>query len=42
MYRELSISVHVQNSRDDRDTPSNWKYTPPEGNGATLDKLLCR
>jgi hypothetical protein len=42
MYRELSISVRVQNSRSGQDTPSNWKYTAPEGNGANLNKLLCR
>lgn len=38
MQRELSISIQTRNSID---TPSGWKYTPPEGNGANLDKLLC-
>ena len=37
MYRELNISM-LSGSED---TPSIWKYTPPEGNGAILNKLLC-
>jgi hypothetical protein len=37
MYRELSISM--LSGREDR--PTNWQYTSPEGNGATLNKLLC-
>ena len=37
MYRELNISM-LSGSED---TPSIWKNTPPEGNGAILNKLLC-
>jgi hypothetical protein len=37
MYRQLSISMLSGGT----DAPSIWKYTPPEGNGANLNKLLC-
>ena len=37
MSRELSISM--LSGRED--TPTNWQYTPTEGNGANLNKLLC-
>jgi hypothetical protein len=37
MLRELSISM-LSGSED---RPSNWRYTPPEGNGANLNRLLC-
>ncbi len=37
MERELSMSF---GSRF-KDTPENWKYVPPEGNGARLLSLLC-
>lgn len=37
MVRELSISM-LSGSED---RPTNWSYTPPESNGANLNKLLC-
>jgi hypothetical protein len=37
MSRELSISM--LSGRED--TPTNWQYIPPEGNGANLNRLLC-
>ena len=37
MYRELSISM----LSGGKDTSSIWKYTPPEGIGANLNRLLC-
>jgi hypothetical protein len=41
MLRELSISFSVNGKRGSREKPSEWKYIPPEGNGATLFSLLC-
>jgi hypothetical protein len=41
MLRELSISIERNNKSGSRDKPTDWKYVPPEGNGATLLKLLC-
>jgi hypothetical protein len=38
MLRELSIQ-YVRGSSLDK--PSHWKYVPPEGNGASLLKILC-
>lgn len=37
MMRELSTAI----GSISRDTPLNWKYVPPEGNGANLIALLC-
>jgi hypothetical protein len=41
MLRELSVSVSVNGKFGSRQTPSEWKYIPPEGNGARLLSLLC-
>ena len=42
MYRELSVSFSVNGKHGSIDEPSAWKFVPPEGNGASLQKLLCR
>jgi hypothetical protein len=39
MLRELSISTR---SKGRADKPGDWKYIPPEGNAATLLKILWR
>jgi hypothetical protein len=42
MIRELSIHiVDANGKRGALDTASNWKYVAPEGNAASLLKLLC-
>jgi hypothetical protein len=41
MLRELSTNFQVNGKSGSRDKPSDWKYVPPEGNGARLLKLLC-
>jgi hypothetical protein len=38
MMRELSIDLGKRGSAN---KPSDWKYIPPEGNGAVLLKILC-
>jgi hypothetical protein len=43
MLRELSITVRTSGgATEGKHTPSNWRDVPPEGNAATLLKLLCR
>jgi hypothetical protein len=39
--RELSISFSVNGKYRSSDEPRPWKFIPPEGNGASLLKLLC-
>jgi hypothetical protein len=41
MLRELSIDVNINGRIGSKNTPSEWKYVAPEGNGAALLKLLC-
>jgi hypothetical protein len=41
MMRELSINLHVNGKRGSSDKPGDWKYVPPEGNGARLLSILC-
>jgi hypothetical protein len=42
MIRRLSTSMHVNGRSGFDSKPSDWEYVPPEGNAATLLKLLCR
>lgn len=41
MIRELDINLHINGQIGSSNKPSDWKYTPPEGNGAALLKMLC-
>jgi hypothetical protein len=41
MLRELSLSIEVNGQHGSRDTPSEWRFIPPEGNWASLLKILC-
>jgi hypothetical protein len=41
MLRELSIDLHINGQIGSSNKPSEWKYVPPEGNGAALLKILC-
>ena len=40
--RELSISIHQDGKLGSKHEPSQWKYVPPETNGARLLALVCR
>lgn len=42
MVRSLSVSIHANGQGGFQNKPSDWEYVPPEGNAATLLKLLCR
>jgi hypothetical protein len=42
MMRELSLRIETNGQYGSSDTPSAWKFVPPESNGARLIKLLCR
>jgi hypothetical protein len=42
MMRELSITIDVNGQYGSSRKPGDWKYVPPEGNGAALLKILCR
>jgi hypothetical protein len=42
MSRELSMYFQANGKSGSRDKPSDWKYVPPEGNGARLLKILCQ
>ena len=42
IVRELSIDLRVNGQGGSKNTPSNWRYVPPEGNEASLRKILCR
>jgi hypothetical protein len=39
--RELSIDIKAKGGRGSSDKPGDWRHVPPEGNGATLLKILC-
>lgn len=39
--RRLSTSMYVNGQRHFDNKPHDWDYIPPEGNGATLLKILC-
>ena len=42
MTRELSTYLRAPNGQgSSSDKPSDWKYVPPQSNGATLLKILC-
>lgn len=41
MLRELSMSIDVNGQRGSLNSPGDWKFIPPEGNGASLLKILC-
>jgi hypothetical protein len=41
MLRELSIDLNINGRAGGSNKPAEWKYVPPEGNGAALLKLLC-
>jgi len=41
MLRELSIDLHINGQIGSSNKPNDWKYVPPEGNGAALLKILC-
>lgn len=41
MVRELSIYVRANGKSGSVNKPSDWKFVPPEGNGARLLKILC-
>jgi hypothetical protein len=41
MLRELSIDLHINEQIGSNNKPSEWKHVPPEGNGASLLKILC-
>jgi len=42
IMRELSIDLPANGQRGSKNTPSNWRHVPPEGNAASLVKILCR
>jgi hypothetical protein len=42
MMRELSMTFDVNGKYGSSNKPSDWKFVPPEGNGASLLKILCR
>ena len=42
IMRELSIDFRDNGQRGSKNTPSNWRYVSPEGNEASLLKILCR
>jgi len=41
MMRRLSTSIQANGQSGFQNKPSDWEYVPPEGNGATLLKILC-
>jgi hypothetical protein len=41
MLRELSIDLNINGRVGSNNKPADWKYVPPEGNGAALLRLLC-
>lgn len=41
MTRRLSTSIHPNGRSGFQNKPSEWEYVPPEGNAATLQKILC-
>jgi hypothetical protein len=42
MLRELSITIEVNGQYGSVDKPKDWRFIPPEGNGASLQKIICR
>jgi hypothetical protein len=42
MERALSVRAVINGQYRSDDRPGNWRYIPPEGNGARLVKILCR
>jgi hypothetical protein len=42
IMRELRIDFRDNGQRGSKNTPSNWRYVSPEGNEASLLKILCR
>lgn len=41
MLRELSIDLDINGRIGSSNKPSGWKHVPPEGNGASLLKIIC-
>lgn len=41
MMRRLNTSIQANGQSGFQNKPSDWEYVPPEGNGATLLKILC-
>jgi hypothetical protein len=41
MLRELSMTIEINGQHHSSETPSQWHFVPPEGNGAWLLKILC-
>jgi hypothetical protein len=41
MLRELSLDLNINGRVGSKHKPADWKYIPPETNGAALLKLLC-
>lgn len=41
MIRELSVSIQTGGKRGSSNESGDWRYVPPEGNGARLLKILC-
>lgn len=41
MLRELSIDLNINGQIGSKNKPGEWKFVSPEGNGASLLKLLC-
>jgi hypothetical protein len=41
MLRELSIEIDADGKSGSKHTANEWKYVPPETNGARLLKILC-
>ena len=42
MTRTLSVSIYTNGQHGYNNKPGDWEYVAPEGNAATLLKLLCR
>ena len=41
MTRRLGTSIHANGRSGFQNKASEWEYVPPEGNAATLLKILC-
>jgi hypothetical protein len=41
MERELTLTIKNKGKTTYHDKPLDWKYSPPEGNMATLLRILC-
>lgn len=42
MLCELSIEIDTDGKSGSKHTANEWKYVPPETNGARLLKILCK